>query len=71
MRIKLVFDDWRKYNLDTGKQESVYGSSLSYGNFHSGTTFKAIIELELDDAKELKEALKSGAFPVFYGIPDN
>jgi hypothetical protein len=73
MKIRLVFDDWRRYNEASKQQESVYsteeGVELSHADFHSGTTFDAEIELDEDSAKDLKEALASGAVPVFYAIP--
>lgn len=64
MKIKLVFDDWRK------RLKSIYstkeGIELSMGDFHSGTTFNAEIELNIEQEEDLKEALESGATPVFY-----
>jgi len=70
MKIKLVFDDWRKNG------ESVYqtekGIDLSYGaaQFHSGTMFNAEIDLTEGDSKELQRALKQGYEPVFYVIEE-
>ena len=65
MKIKLVFEDWRDRN-----HKSVYstekGVDLSTGDFHSGTTFNATIEV--DDPEELKESLRQGYIPVFYVI---
>lgn len=65
MKIKLVFDDWRDRS-----HKSVYGTekgvNLSMGDFHSGTTFNATIEV--DDPEELKESLRQGFIPVFYII---
>ena len=63
MKIKLVFEDWQK----DGK--SVYqtpeGIYLSLGNFHSGTTFDADIDLDAGDEKELQRAIDAGFVPVF------
>ena len=63
MKIKLVFSDWQKNG------QSVYSeqSELSEGNFHSGTTFDADIDLGTDE-KEFKRALINGYNPVFYVI---
>lgn len=63
MKVKLVFEDWRN-----AKNESVYstktGVELSMGDFHSGATFNATIEV--DDPKWLEEQLSKGFKPVFY-----
>ena len=65
MKIKLVFDDWRDKN-----HKSIYGTEkgvgLSTGDFHSGTTFNATIEV--NGPEELKESLRRGFIPVFYVI---
>ena len=65
MKIKLVFDDWRDRS-----HKSVYGTekgvNLSMGDFHSGTTFNATIEV--DTPEELEESLRQGFIPVFYII---
>src|SRR3990167_8166591 len=64
MKIKLSFLDWKK------KGKSIYtteeGVELSMGIFHSGSTFKATIELEDDTAIELLEALKDGYQPCWW-----
>ena len=64
MKIKLVFDDWQKKGI------SVYcttdGVELSFGNFHSGTTFDGEIELTKEDEEELSEAIKKGYQPIFW-----
>jgi hypothetical protein len=61
MKINLVFSDWLKNN------KSVYNtnSELSYGDFHSGTVFKAEIKLDEQQQEELQEYLKQGFVPVF------
>jgi len=72
MKIKLVFDDWRDFN-----HKSIYstakGISLSMGDFHSGSTFNATIEVS--SPKELEEYIKQRYYPVFYVAstigPDN
>ena len=65
MEIKLVFEDWRDRS-----HKSIYstekGVDLSMGDFHSGTTFNATIEV--DDPEELKKHLRQGYIPVFYVI---
>ncbi len=64
LKIKLVFDDWRKQG------ESVYsteeGFELSWGDFHSGTTFDGNIALDSEQSIELEKAIKDGYTPVFW-----
>ena len=60
MQIKLVFNDWRDK-----KGLSVYGTPLSDGQFHSGTTFNGVIYLDEEDAAELVQDIKDGYVPVF------
>jgi len=64
MKIKLVFDDWRRGMKSIYQTEE--GIEMSMGNFHSGTTFNAEIILDSEEEKDLRESLKSGATPVFY-----
>jgi hypothetical protein len=65
VNIELVFDDWRHNG------ESVYQSEpeLSCGSFHSGTTFYATIDLDVEDQMELASLLKLGYRPVFWVHP--
>jgi hypothetical protein len=69
MKAKLVFTDWRDRHGD-----SVYGSavgvSLSLGDFHSGTTLTAIVELDGPDAEELRTAKRKGYRAIFELIPE-
>ena len=64
MKIKLVFDDWRK------EGNSIYGTSegvkLSMYDFHAGSTFRGKIVLDKHDEDVLKDALKQGYQPVFW-----
>ena len=60
MQIKLVFNDWRDK-----KGLSIYGTGLSDGQFHAGTTFNGAIYLDDEDAAELTQAIKDGNVPVF------
>lgn len=60
MQIKLVFNDWRDK-----KGLSIYGTYLSDGQFHAGTTFNGAIYLDDEDAAELTQAIKDGNMPVF------
>lgn len=69
MKIKLVFDDWQKDGKSVYNTEEAY--ELSLGNFHSGTTFKATIDLDKWEEKEIKEAIKSGYTPTFLVVEDN
>jgi len=68
LKIQLVFDDWRRAR---GKKESIYytdeGVELSMGEFHSGTTFNATIDVEYEE-DWLREQLEAGYEPVFYVI---
>lgn len=72
MRIKLVFEDWRK----KGRSSSIYntrlGMSLSMGDLHSGTTLDA--QLLIDDPeieREISAAYKDHkAYAVFRVIPE-
>ena len=63
MKVSLVFDDWQD------NRKSIYatekGVALSMGAFHSGSTFKADIELDDEDAAELLDAMQEGFVPVF------
>ncbi len=67
MKIKLVFLDW--YNI---QGESVYNSEkgieLSAGDFHSGSTFAADIDLDIESTQELQDALTSGYIPVLHAV---
>jgi hypothetical protein len=73
--VKLVFDDWRRWVPDGSKDESIYnteeGMELSTGSLHSGSTFKAVVELSDDDAARLSSAMSTGIKPVFYAVPDS
>jgi len=63
LNIKLVFQDWQDK-----KGLSVYGTSLSDGQFHSGTTFRGAIYLDAEDEQEFKKAITEGNHPVFYVV---
>ena len=62
MKIKLVFADWQNSEFD-----SIYnapqGIPLTIGDFHSGSKFDAIIELDEEQHDELKTALRKGFIP--------
>jgi len=64
MKVKLIFDDWKK------GFESIHGTErgidLEMGSFHGGTTFNAEIELNKWEEKDFEEALKEGITPYFY-----
>ena len=64
MKVRLVFNDWR-YNDGRSVYNSEEGLTLSSGDFHSGTTFNASLELDEEQAAELKTALEDGYTPVF------
>lgn len=63
MKIKLVFDDWRK----TGRSiyQTKIGIDLGMGPFHSGTTFNGEIDLDIDEAAELETSIRQGYDPIF------
>jgi len=65
MKVALVFEDWRDKD-----HKSVYstmkGIDLSMGDFHSGATFEAEIELDKEQEADLKQSLEEGYIPVFY-----
>lgn len=65
MKIRLVFDDWRKRGISVYNTEP--GFELSIGNFHCGTIFNAEIEIPGDEA-ELARAIAAGYEPCFYAI---
>lgn len=62
--VKLSFLDW----FEKGK--SIYstekGVDLSMGVFHSGSTFDGMIELDIEGADELKEAMAQGYQPCWW-----
>lgn len=64
--VRLVFDDWQRDGASI--YSSPEGVELSAGDFHSGTTFRATIEMGLDAAEELLQALRDGFTPTFYAI---
>lgn len=65
MIIKLVFTDWKNSNFDN-IYNTEKGIELSSGDFHSGSTFDAIITLEKEQHEELELALEKGFIPFFY-----
>ncbi len=64
MKIKLVFDDWRKQGKSVGNTPE--GVELTWNDFHSGSTFDARIDLDAWQEKELRDALKKAYRPVFW-----
>ena len=64
MKIKLSFLDWEK------DCKSVYNTienmALSSGDFHSGSTFDAEIELTPENEHEIKSAIAQGYTPCFW-----
>jgi len=51
MKISLVFDTWTK----GGKSmQYIEGIELSMGQFHGGTTFRGMIDLDKEDEEELR-----------------
>lgn len=64
MKISLVFDDWRKDGKSVYSSQT--GLDLSMGDYHSGSTFPATIELDKDQEQELIAALNNGFRPTFW-----
>lgn len=64
MKIKLVFDDWRKEGKSIYK--TFQGASLSCHDFHPGSTFEGEIKLDKENEEELRDSLKKGYQPVFW-----
>lgn len=64
MRIKLVFDDWRRHGKSV--YATSFGLELSAGDFHSGTAFDGEIELTPELEAELSAAIEAGFQPVFW-----
>lgn len=65
MKVKLAFYHW----LDKdGRVIHAYNDEtleLIMGNYHSGTVFYAELNVDEEDAAELREALKQGYNPLF------
>ena len=68
MKIKLIFSDWEK------NSKSIYatdkGIDLTMGDFHSGSTFDAEVNLNEEQEQELKQAIQDGYDPVFRAASD-
>jgi len=65
MKINLVFDDWIGKDMKS-VYNTINGTHLSIGNFHSGTTFSGQILLDSEQEDELLQALDEGYRPVFW-----
>jgi len=68
MKIKLVFEDWKRGGYSVYNTE--IGTYLSAGDFHSGTTFKGDIDLDEEQYEELRMAFLKGYTPSFIVIGD-
>ena len=71
MKIKLVFHDvintlYKK--AFESEYRSEIGLELTSGDFHSGSTFRAEIELTSEQQEQLENFFKEGLNPVFYVI---
>ena len=69
MKIKLVFLDWRKFGQSISLTEK--GVDLSGGDFHSGSTFTATIELDGEQEQELRAALLAKYQPCWWMTLDD
>jgi hypothetical protein len=67
VKVKLVFYDWIKEKSGDSVYCTEEGVGLALGDFHSGTTFDAEIELE-DYQGEFESAAEIGIVPVFYAV---
>jgi len=68
MKISLVFDVWTKKGKPIPfTEDNIW---LSMGQFHGGTTFRGMIDLDEEDEEELREAFKDGFRPTFTIYPD-
>ena len=65
MEIKLVFLDWEILPPDRASDAEIL-LHLSNGDFHSGSTFSANIDLTEEQAAELQTAMDKGYRPVFW-----
>ena len=63
MKIDLVFWDWRR--LD-GKPDDMATCEASMRDFHGGTTFRGTIDLDEEQAEDLRESLAKGLVPHFW-----
>lgn len=63
MKIKLVFQDWQELGQPVNPERA---HELSKGDFHSGATFTARIDLDAWQEQDLREAVKKGYQPVFW-----
>lgn len=64
MKIKLVFDDWRREGRSLYR--SLEMTELTKYDFHAGATFEGNIQLDVCQEDELREALEKGYQPVFW-----
>ena len=64
MKVKLVCDGWEKEGKPVGPSD--IRLRLTSGDFHSGTTFDAVIVLDAEQEDELKWAIAQGYRPVFW-----
>lgn len=64
MKIKMIFDDWRKNGRSVYSVEECL--KLSSGDFHSGTTFNGKIQLDRLQEEEIRKAINEGYQPVFW-----
>ena len=69
MKVKLVFEDWKKRGYSIYNTEK--GIELSSGDFHSGTTFNGEIHLDGEQIEELKRAFYDGYTPSFIVYGNN
>ncbi len=64
MKIKLIFEDWKKQGKSIRSNEEFI--ELSKHDFHGGATFEGAIHLDAWQEKELREAIEGGYQPVFW-----
>jgi len=64
MKIKLVFDDWRREGRSLDR--SPENIELTKHDFHGGSTFDGTILIDVCQEEELREAIEKGYQPVFW-----
>lgn len=66
MRVQLVFSAWLDKDSRPLPNFSEKGLELTLSDFRAGSTFGAKIDLDLDAADDLRDALAEGYAPMFY-----
>ena len=71
MNCRLVMEDWRRIGTPGSICQTPLGVELSMGDLHSGTAFRAALELPPGVAEEIETAWRDHkAYPVMRLMPD-